>query len=490
MLFNKNELLEAFKTEILEHNIKTDITIDEVVIDSRKSAPQKLFFALKGENNDGHNFLEQVFASGCELAIIHDKKLFQNFFTSEKFSAAKLILVKNTFTALYKLAEFSRSRSHAKIIAITGSVGKTGTKEMLRDAFLTQGKTHATIGNLNNHIGLPLTLCNMPRDTQFAILEMGMNHLQEIEPLSKLARPHIAAITTIAPAHIGNFKNEEEIALAKSEIFSGLEPQGLAVINRDNKYFEFLKNHALLAKVSEKNIFSFGKNKESDYCLENIKVYETNNSNASDNAAKNQIWAEIFANTKNHGKVSYKISTIHQATILNSLIVLACLDLTSKQIENSLESLQNLVAAKGRGEVINRNIGNKKITIIDDTYNANVSSMKAGIEYLIDLKKILHKKRAIVVLGDMFELGEKSPQFHDEVLKFADNVKTDFAFLAGEAMKNSAKIFSNKCKTYSDSTALALDIQAFLQDGDILLVKGSRGMKMEKVVEEIAKSTN
>jgi len=494
MLFNKNELLEALKTELVDHNIKTDFVIEEVVIDSRKTAPQKLFFALRGENNNGHNFLEQVFENGCEACIIDDEALFKKFSHNQNYHQNHfrilLILVKNTFVALNKLAEFSRARSQAKIIAITGSVGKTGTKEMLRDAFSKQGKTHATTGNLNNHIGLPLTLCNMPSNTQFAILEMGMNHLQEIEPLSKLARPHIAAITTIAPAHIGNFKNEEEIALAKSEIFSGLEPKGIAIINRDNKYFEFLKNRALLAKILPENILSFGKNLESNYCLEKVEIHEKHNNHNTNDHTKNSIYSEAFATTKNHGKISYKISTINQSTINNSLIVLACLDLTSNQIEKSLQILQNLVTAKGRGEIIKKTIDDKKITIIDDTYNANVASMKSGIEYLLSLKKILNKKRAIIVLGDMFELGDKSAYFHDEVLEFANNAKVDFAFLAGDEMNNSAKILSGKCKTYKNSTDLSLDITNFLQDDDILLVKGSRGMKMEKAVEEILKTSN
>ena len=477
MLWTKDDLIEALNGELLQHNLKSKVAIDEVVIDSRKALKNTLFFALNGDNNDGHNFLEQVFSNGCEAAIIHDVELFQKFSQSQNsaqnFAEKKLILVKNTFAALYKLAEFSRQKSSARIIAVTGSVGKTGTKEMLKTAFVAQGKTYATSGNLNNHIGLPLTLCNMPRNTEFAILEMGMNHLHEIEPLSKLARPHFAVITTIAPAHIGNFNNEEEIALAKSEIFLGLEPQGLVIINRDNKYYEFLKNRALAAKIKAENILSFGQNSQSDYCLQSLDF-------------KGFASAIIHATSKNHGAISYEISSTHKATIQNSLIVLACLDLTSQDITKSLATLKNLQAAKGRGEIIERKIGEKNITIIDDSYNANVSSMKAGIEYLADLKKILHKKRAIAILGDMFELGEKSPKLHAETLEALNNFSIDFALLAGDAMKNSAKVLDKKnYKTYLNAAALSLEIKDFLQDGDILLVKGSRGMKMEKVIEEI-----
>ncbi len=481
MLWNTNELIEALSGELLHHNLKSEIAVNEVVIDSRKAIENTLFFALKGENNDGHDFLEQVFFNGCEVAIIHDAELFQkNLQPSnsreiliENYSEKKLILVRDTFAALYKLAEYSRKKSAAKIIAITGSVGKTGTKEMLKLAFATQGKTHATAGNLNNHIGLPLTLCNMPNDTEFAILEMGMNHLQEIEPLSKLARPHLAVITTIAPAHIGNFNNEEEIALAKSEIFLGLEPEGLAVINRDNKYYEFLKNHALAAKIKPENILSFGENSQSNYCLQSLDI-------------SSFAQSTIHATSKNHGTISYEISSTHKATIINSLIVLACLDLTSRDIVKSLSSLKNLSAAKGRGEIIDKKLGDKNITIIDDSYNANASSMKAGIEYLANLKKILNKKRSIAILGDMFELGEKSQELHEETLQSLNNLNIDFALLAGDAMKNSAKVLDKKnYKTYLDAASLSLEIKDFLQDDDIILVKGSRGMKMEKVIEDL-----
>lgn len=465
-LFTKNELLEALNGEVLDHNLEA-VEFKEVVIDSRKAARNTLFIALKGENNDGHDFVAQALENGCKAILVHNSELLQKH--------RGLILVQNTFKALYKLAEYSRKRSSAKIIAVTGSVGKTGVKEMLRLAFATQGKAYATAGNLNNHYGLPLTLCNMPRDCEFAILEMGMNHLHEIEPLSILAQPHIAIITTIAPAHIGNFKNEEEIALAKSEIFAGLTKQGVALLNCDNKYFDFLKKRAINTGILEENILSFGKNINSVYRLTELDI-------------KGAMHCVVKATTKNHGEFSYEISVIHQATIINSLIILACLDLIGSDVAKGMFALKTLSAAKGRGEIIDAKIGEKNITIIDDSYNANVASMKAGIEYLSQLKRTLGKNRAVAILGDMFELGEKSADFHEEVLKYLQNLRIDFALLAGKEMQMSAKILDEKkYKTYSDSTSLALDIKDLAQDGDIFLIKGSRGMKMEKVIEEIQK---
>ncbi len=464
MLWTKKELLEALETQLVRHNLKSELTIDEIAIDSRKNLKNKLFLAIKGENTDGHLFINQAFENDAEVAIIHDAELFNK-------TQKNLILVKDSFAAFYKLAEYSRKKSHAKIIAITGSVGKTSVKEMLKTAFETQGKTYATTGNLNNHIGVPLTLCNMPRDTEFAIIEMGMNHLQEIEPLSKLARPHIAAITTIAAAHIGNFNNEEEIALAKSEIFSGLEPQGFAIINHDTKYYDFLKRSALVYDVLNENILSFGKNSQSTYHLEKLDI-------------KDFAESIVIITTKNNGKISYEISTSNQTVIFNSLIICACLDLAATNIFKGLESLQTISAPKGRGAIINLNVENKNITIIDDSYNANVASMHAGLQYLSGLKQILNKKRSVAILGDMFELGDKSDELHEETLKFLQDFNIDFALLAGAAMTKAAtKLNKKNHKTFTNSSDLAAEIKNFLQDGDILLVKGSRGMKMEKVIE-------
>lgn len=466
MLFNKTDLLEALKDVLLQHNLSSSINVDEIVIDSRKAQVNKAFFALKGENNDGHNFVEQAFSIGCEVAIINDSHLF------EKIKNHNLILVKDSFLALNLLAQYARARTKSKVIGITGSVGKTGVKEILKIAFSSQRKTYATTGNLNNHFGLPLTLCNIPIDCEIIILEMGMNHLGEIEHLAKLAKPDIAVITTIAPAHIGNFSNEEEIALAKSEIFLGLNQQGFALINRDNKYYDFLKKRAILANIKKENILFFGQNNQSNYRLLNLETLSFNQS-------------LVEAKTKNDTIISYKISTTHQATINNSLIAVACLDLFDIDLQKSLDSMKNLNSGKGRGQIIELNIDNKKITLIDDSYNANVASMKAGLHYLSESKKILNKKRTVAILGDMFELGAQSDQLHLETLDFLNEYKIDFVLLAGEAMSKNVSILTNNYKIYKNSDDLALEIKNFLQDGDIVLLKGSRGMKMEKIIEKL-----
>ncbi|MDX2082435.1 MAG: UDP-N-acetylmuramoyl-tripeptide--D-alanyl-D-alanine ligase [Rickettsiales bacterium] len=467
MIWNKNELLEALSGELLKHQLANNLLIDEVVIDSRKTPKSGLFIALKGENNDAHNFLEQAITNGCKCVLIHEESALT------KIKNCDFLLVKNTFNALYKLAEFSRRRSHAKIIAITGSVGKTGTKEMLRLAFSSIGKTFATFGNLNNHIGLPLSLCNFSRDCEFGIFEMGMNHLNEIAPLSRLARPHLAIITTVGPVHIEFFKNEQEIALAKSEIFLGLEPQGLALINRDNQHYEFLKNRAEICGVDSKNIISFGKNSASNYCLESLKILSAEA-------------AEAFVKLNNQNKISYQISASSKTIIFNSTIIVAALDLLKCDLKTGLKPMNKLENTMGRGKAFEIKIEQKNITVIDDSYNASVLSMQAGLEHAFELKSALKKKRLVAALGDMLELGEKSVELHDSIANYLKQSHADFAILVGKNMTNMAKkLPDNSYKTFTDSNAAALEIKSLIADGDILYVKGSRGMKMEKIIENL-----
>jgi UDP-N-acetylmuramoyl-tripeptide--D-alanyl-D-alanine ligase len=467
-LWTKKELITALGSELLNHNLTDTVLIDEIIIDSRKSSKNKLFIALKGENHDAHDFLEQVFANGCEIAIIHQEADFSKFSLHNK-----VILVKDTFSSLYKLADFSRNRSAAKIIGITGSVGKTGTKEMLNLAFATQGKTYATIGNLNNHIGLPLSLANFPKDCAYGIFEMGMNHLGEIEPLSKLAKPHLVIITNVGPVHIENFKNEEEIALAKSEIFAGLVERKIILINHDSKYFEFLKDKAHSLKIPENSILSFGENDSSNYQLLNIDI-------------KDSELSEVKAKTKDNIHISYEISTSHKATIFNSIITLACLDLLGNDVTKGISTFRNLKSTKGRGKITEIKSNGKTVTIIDDSYNASVLSMKAGLEHASSLKKALNKNRVVAALGDMLELGKKSSDLHAEVINYLQDFKIDFAILVGDQMTLSAnKLNKNIYKTFPNSETASDAIENLLQDGDILYVKGSHGIKMEKIIDKL-----
>lgn len=474
-LWNYDSLQQALKDTLQDiGSIAKDksLSVDQVVIDSRKPCPNSLFVALKGENTDGHNFLNQAQESGAKIAIV--SHLPENFNNPD----LHLILVKDTLEALHKLANFSRQRTKAKIIAITGSVGKTGTKEMLRCVFSSQGQTYANTGNFNNHIGLPLSLANMPVNCEYGIFEMGMNHLGEIEPLSKLTKPHLAIITNVGPVHIEFFKDEQEIALAKSEIFSGLVANGFALINRDNPHFEYLANRAKINNIKDENLLNFGTSHRSHYQITNQEIKGVNNS-------------QVAVKLKNNQTISYQVSCTNQAVVVNSAIAVVALDLFAKNFTNGIEAIKNYSSTDGRGKISEIQIADKNIVIIDDTYNASVLSMKAGIEHASNLKKILNKKRVICALGDMLELGEKSLELHHKVIAYLKEFNIDLAILVGGQMTNaSSEIKIENFQTFANSNEAGLNTFNLLEDGDILYLKGSRGTKMEKIIEKLTNKTS
>lgn len=457
-LWNKNELLTALKNNLIEYKLDDNLQIDEFVIDSREKCKNGLFLAINGENNDGHKFISSAKENGCTSFII-DNPDYKN---------DNYILVKDSLEALNILAKFSRNRSNATIIAITGSVGKTTTKELLKQVFQSQGKVFATKGNLNNHIGVPLSLCNFAPDCEFGIFEMGMNHLGEIEPLSQLVKPELALITNVGPVHIEFFKDEEEIALAKSEIFAGLQEYGIALINQDNQHYNFLQKQA--SKRDDVEIMTFGqKNDDSIYQILEVK----NSNNIS------TIKAKISGNSE----ISYQISSLNEAVISNSIIAVACLDLLGNDLEKGLKALNNISDASGRGKIEEITLNNKKITLIDDSYNASLPSIISGINYAKNIKRTLNKKRLIIALGDMLELGEKSAELHSKIIPFLDQV--DLTILVGNEMsKLSDKLNNDSCKKYATSIAANDDLKKLLEDGDLLYIKGSRGMKMEQIINK------
>jgi len=473
-LWNIKELYLALKDQLIQPITTLNLATIDVVIDSRKVQKHSIFVALKGVVNDGHDFVNAVFDQGASYAIV--ERIPDNF--NEKF-IPNLILVKNSYEALNDLAKFSRFRTQAKIIAVTGSVGKTSTKEMLKIAFASQGKTFANFGNLNNHIGMPLSLANLEADCKFAIFEMGMNHLNEIIHLSKIAQPHIAIITTVGPVHIEFFTNEQEIALAKSEIFAGICPNGYAILNYDNIHFEFIKEQALKAGIKESHILKFSHNKPSDYQIKNISTTENLTS-------KTNI---ELANSKS--EVSVIINSLNPAISCNSVIAVACLDLIGNDLNSGVKALEVFSCAEGRGKVSNITFNHKKITIIDDTYNASILSMKSGIENCLNLAKSLNKNHIICALGDMLELGEKSPEIHQELLKFVQSKNLHQVILVGKQMHEAQNIVKlNNATTYLDSKTASESIENIVNDGDILYLKGSRGIKMEKFIDKLNSKTS
>jgi UDP-N-acetylmuramoyl-tripeptide--D-alanyl-D-alanine ligase len=431
-----------------------------VCIDSRKVKAGDLFIAIIGENNDGHEYVAQALAAGAAAAMV-------NFVPENVAADAPLLVVQDTAEALWDLARFSRARLNAKVIMVTGSVGKTSTKEMLAHALSQQGKVYATEGNLNNHYGLPLTLARTPSDINFSILEVGMNHAGEISPLSVLGKPDVAIITTVEPVHLEFFDSVEGIADAKAEVFDGLAEGGVAVLNRDNPHYLRLKG-----KVRDGiKILSFGKGEGAEFRLTDYKEVGSG--------------GDIKAVCQGLN-IDYSLGIAGEHQAKNSLAVLAAISAIGADVKKAASSFAEFQAKAGRGKQyqIKGSFGN--ITLIDDTYNASPASVTAALRVLRDTKN-QDGRRAIAVLGSMFELGETAEKMHVDLLQKIVENNVDIVFTAGELMnKLFAALPSNiKGESAANSAELAPKVLAALQSGDVVLVKGSRGMRMENVVNYI-----
>ena len=433
--------------------------ISGISIDSRKINEGDLFIALTGDNFDGHAFINHALAKGAKAALVQ-------YIPDGLAKDAPIIVVPDCYEALRDLAIFKRKNFTGEIIAITGSVGKTSTKEMLFAAFSAVGKSYCTQGNLNNHIGLPLSVARMADDTKFGIFEMGMNHADEISPLSVIAKPDISVITNIEAVHLENFNSLSGIADAKSEIFDGMSEGKIAILNRDNKYFTHLKEKALDKRLQ---IISFGELEGSD-----SKLLEF--------SEKNGV-SSVKANIRGE-EISYKLNLPGKHQVLNSLAVLSIVSASNSNLDIAIEGLESLKATAGRGLTSELEIDGKKITLIDDTYNASPASVKAAISNLASIKAEKNA-RAVIALGDMLELGNDEVQMHVDISKKLVENKIDLVFTAGDLSKHLFDALPDNMKGSwaKDSQSLSKLIKPSLQDGDILLIKGSRGMEMENVVK-------
>lgn len=429
-----------------------------VSIDSRKIEPGDLFIAIKGENFDGHDFVKDALKKGAAAAIV-------THVPEGVKKDAPLLVVNYIMSALQDLGKASRQRMKGKIIGVTGSVGKTSTKEMLALAFKGQGKVYFTEGNLNNHFGLPLSLARMPAKTDFGIFEIGMNHPGEITPLSKLAKPDVSIITTVEAVHLEFFKSVEQIADAKAEIFDGMGAKCTAVLNFDNPHFKRLEAAAKSAGL--KHITSFGEEKGANF---QMLSYEEKRSKSA---------ITVKAGTK---KLEYKLGMTGKHQAKNSVGVLAVVKAAGGDLEKAGKNLAKFEAKSGRGKIFDLEYKGKNITIIDDCYNASPASVSAALDKLGAMKT---KGRKIAVLGDMFELGKGAAALHKSLSKKVMENKIDLLFTAGTLTLN---IFDAVPKNIQggnakDSASLGAVLAKSLKAGDVVLVKGSRGMKMENVIK-------
>jgi UDP-N-acetylmuramoyl-tripeptide--D-alanyl-D-alanine ligase len=430
-------------------------------IDTRSLAPGEGFVAIRGPNRDGHSFVEAALGAGAACAIVD-----RSFPPGDE---ERLVRVGDTLDALNAIGRAGRARATAtKVIAVTGSVGKTGTKEALRLTLSPSGSVHASVKSFNNHWGVPLSLGNMRRDVRFGVFEIGMNHAGEIDALVRLVRPHIAIVTTVAPVHLGFFRSVEDIADAKAEIFHGLEPGGIAIINRDNPLYERLKRHAEQHGAS---IVSFGEAEGADARALAIELKHDGS----------EVKADILGE-----RVNYRLGAPGRHLVQNSLAVLAAVKVAGADLGAAARSLAELRAQPGRGgrTLFPGKDGNT--AIIDESYNANPASMRAALATL-GLTPRNEFKRRVAVLGDMLELGIQGPRLHQDLAEVVDGAGVDVVFACGELMGSLYQALpAGRRGAYAKTAEELLPLLTEgVGPGDVIMVKGSLGSRMGPLVEAL-----
>jgi UDP-N-acetylmuramoyl-tripeptide--D-alanyl-D-alanine ligase len=439
--------------------------ISGLSIDSRTIAPGEAYFAIRGDVHDGHDFVGAALKAGAALAVVEAAQ-------RDKFPGdAPLLVVEDVLAGLVELALVARRRLDAQVIAITGSVGKTSTKEALRRVLGAQGATHASTASFNNHWGVPLSLARCPATVRFAIFEIGMNHAGEIDSLVKMVRPHVAVITTVEPVHLEFFEGIEAIADAKAEIFNGLEPGGAVVLNRDNSQFDRLQQSA--RKLGISRIVSFGADKESDARLLDVSLH----------ADRSAVHANILGQD-----VTYKLGMPGRHMAMNSLAVLAAASLAGADLALAALELSQIEPAAGRGVRRALQLANGEATLIDESYNANPASMAAALNVL-GTATVGPQGRRIAVLGDMLELGPTSEALHRGLVDAIKANRIDLVYCCGPLMHNLWEALSTgKLGGYADGAdTLESQVVGAIRAGDAIMVKGSLGSKMKTIVNALEK---
>jgi UDP-N-acetylmuramoyl-tripeptide--D-alanyl-D-alanine ligase len=432
--------------------VATPFAAEGISINSRKLYPGDLYIAIRGENHDGHDFVADALSRGAVGAVVSK-------IPAGVAEDAPLLVAANTQRALEDIGCAARARFDGDIVSVTGSVGKTTTKELLRLALESQGSVHASSGSLNNHWGVPLTLAQMPHDARYAVIEIGMNHFGEIRILNSFVRPQLALITAIAPAHLEFFGNCDAIADAKSEIFESLKPGGTALLPADSAHFERLKARATLAGVS--NILTFGEAGDAK-----LIAY-------TEDAAGAHVKADICG-----VPVQFHLKARGRHNASGAVAALLCVSALGGDVTDAAAALKAFAPLQGRGA----RIAAGGIEIVDECYNANPASMAAALSLLASVKG-----RRIAVLGDMLEMGKDAPAQHAGLADAVAASNADAVFLCGKNMKALWNVLPEAVRgAYAeDSARLAPWVAAAVREGDTVLVKGSNGSRMAVVVEAI-----
>ncbi|CAL8971524.1 UDP-N-acetylmuramoyl-tripeptide--D-alanyl-D-alanine ligase [Rhodoplanes serenus] len=434
-------------------------------IDSRTVSAGEAFFAITGDRLDGHDFVGQALANGAALAVVSAAR------RDAAPTDAPLLVVDDVLAALRDLAVAARARSPARIVAVTGSVGKTSTKEALRIALGADGETHASLASFNNHWGVPLSLARLPETAEYAVFEIGMNHAGEITPLVKLVRPHVAIVTTVEAVHLENFSSVAGIADAKAEIFLGLEPGGAAVINRDNPYWQQLKQRAEEAGVAR--VVTFGEHAEADSRLVRHALQDDGST------AEASILGTL---------VDYRIGAPGRHFVLNSLPVLTAATLLGADLALAALALAAQRPAAGRGTRLTLAMGTGEALLIDESYNANPTSMRAALAVL-GQAPVGPRGRRIAVLGDMLELGPTAEALHRGLAEAVIEHRIDLVFCAGPLMRHLWEALPAERHGGVAASAEELEAQvlAAVHPGDAVMVKGSLGSRMGPIVKSLVR---
>jgi len=443
-----------------------------VSIDTRTLQPGDLFVALH-DVRDGHDFVARAIAAGAGAALV-------SRWPDGVAKDAPLLLVDDVLVALEGLANAARARCAAQVIAITGSVGKTSTKDMLQTALGKQGRVHAAVESLNNHWGVPLTLARMPQNTDFALIEIGMNHPGEITPLSRMARPHVAIVTTVAAAHMAAFASVQDIARAKAEIFSGLVSGGTAILNRDMATYAILAEAAAAAGA---RILRFGTAPEAEFRLIEARL----------SGAMTLVRAKVH-----DVALLFKIGGPGRHLACNAMAVLAAVEAVGADVAIATLDLADWHPPQGRGQrhwiALDPVEEIQRIELIDDAYNANPASMDAALEVLAasspvnGVGRVEHGRR-VAFLTDMLELGADEIDRHREVAELPWIEQIDVVHLAGPLMRHLHRALpaEKRGEWHETAQALAARAHSLLDAGDVVMVKGSKGSQASLVVDAIKK---
>ncbi|MEL7273590.1 MAG: UDP-N-acetylmuramoylalanyl-D-glutamyl-2,6-diaminopimelate--D-alanyl-D-alanine ligase [Pseudomonadota bacterium] len=432
-------------------------------IDTRTILPGEAYLSIKGDVHDGHAFVANAFGAGGGLSVVAEDWL--DHLSGE---TGPLIVVDDVLRALERLAVAARARTAARVVAITGSVGKTTTKEALRTGLSACGSVHAAVASFNNHWGVPLTLARMPEATDYAVIEIGMNHPGEITPLVKFARPHVAIINNVAAVHLGAFNSVDEIALAKSEIFAGLEPGGTAVLNADDPRLSIMQAEA--AKAGVEHTMLFGEADNAHVRLLKLKMMEDCSCLTVDVRGE---------------EMALKLGAPGRHIAQNALAVLAAAQLMGADLARVGLALGDVSAVKGRGQRHSLNLGGRQVALIDESYNANPTSMAAALA-LLGQAEVSGRGRRIAVLGDMLELGPTSSDLHAGMIDAILKAPVDRLWLAGPemlALKEAAKRVGVAVDHVDDLGACIPALLNDLRDGDVVMAKASLGMGFARLID-------